>query len=42
MKQLRLSDETYWLLRDARDKRAKELSRQVTFDEMIKRLIEGE
>ena len=42
MKQLRLSDETYWLLRDVRDRRAKDLKRQVTFDELIKHLIEGE
>ena len=41
MKQLRLSDETYWLLRNARDARANDLHRPVTFDELIKHLIEG-
>jgi predicted CopG family antitoxin len=39
MKPIKLKDDTYWTLREMRDERAKDLKRNVTFDEVIQYLF---
>ena len=42
MKPIKLTDETYWMLRDKREKMTKDLDRQVTYDDVIRYLFTRE
>ena len=39
MKPIKLTDETYWLLRDRREQMSKDSDKQVTFDDVIRELL---
>ena len=41
-KPIKLTDETYWMLRDKREKMTKDLDRQVTYDDVIRYLFTRE
>jgi hypothetical protein len=42
MKPIKFKDETYWLLREKRDKMAQDLNKQVTFDDVVQYLFTRE
>jgi hypothetical protein len=42
MKPIKLQDETYWQLRDKREKMSKDLNKHVSFDDVIQYLFTRE
>lgn len=42
MKPIKFTDETYWMLRDKREKMSKDLDKQVTFDDVVRYLFTRE